>query len=93
MSLARVAACIYTAVGVLIMPVMLSVALIPARLLHRPASTFSIVTAVLAPIIYGVLGFVAGTVVAYVYNVVARRIGGVAFELEIRRDRSNSARR
>lgn len=38
--------------------------------------------AVLMPALYGVMGFVSGIVSALVYNLVAKWIGGIQFELE-----------
>jgi hypothetical protein len=38
--------------------------------------------AILAPIVYGVMGFVMGAFTAWVYNLVARRIGGIRLELK-----------
>ncbi len=38
--------------------------------------------ALLAPIIYGVMGFLTGAFTAWVYNLIARRIGGIRMELK-----------
>jgi hypothetical protein len=38
--------------------------------------------ALLAPIIYGVMGFLMGAFTAWVYNLVARKIGGIRLELK-----------
>ncbi len=35
-----------------------------------------------APILYGVLGFVSGLTVAYIYNIVAGKCGGLEIETE-----------
>jgi hypothetical protein len=37
--------------------------------------------AILAPVIYGIMGFVMGAFSAWVYNFFARRIGGIRLEL------------
>ncbi len=37
------------------------------------------------PIFYGVIGFIAGAIIALIYNLVANRFGGVKFEL-VRKD-------
>jgi hypothetical protein len=36
---------------------------------------------VLAPIVYGLIGFLMGALTAWVYNFAARRIGGIQLEL------------
>jgi len=38
--------------------------------------------AILAPVIYGAMGFVIGALTAWIYNLVARRIGGIQLELK-----------
>ena len=37
---------------------------------------------ILAPIMYGVMGFVSGAIVAWIYNVCADRIGGLEIDLK-----------
>ena len=37
---------------------------------------------VIIPILYGILGFVAGAISAYFFNVIAGRVGGLEMELE-----------
>jgi hypothetical protein len=41
-----------------------------------------ITTIILIPVIYGVCGFIAGLLIAALYNVVAGLTGGIAIELE-----------
>ena len=41
-----------------------------------------VVTLVLAPILYGVIGAVANAVMAWLYNVVADRLGGIEVHFE-----------
>ncbi len=36
---------------------------------------------ILLPIIYGVMGFVLGALMAWIYNIAARKIGGLEIEL------------
>ena len=38
--------------------------------------------AILAPILYGAIGFVVGALMAWVYNLVAQWIGGIELELK-----------
>lgn len=49
-----------------------------------PASGFTagagILSIIIFPIIYGILGFIGGAIGAFIYNVVAGKIGGIAFE-------------
>ena len=41
-----------------------------------------IAMAVIFPIMYGVMGFVGGVIVAALYNLIARWVGGLEFEVE-----------
>ena len=38
----------------------------------------------LAPIIYAIIGFVSGVVIAFLYNIVAKWVGGIKIKLEDR---------
>lgn len=41
---------------------------------------FSLAILLFTPIMYGVIGFISGAVCAFLYNVVASRIGGIKFQ-------------
>ena len=43
---------------------------------------FSGVFVIFLPIIYAVLGFIAGVIMAFIYNLVAKWIGGIEFTTE-----------
>jgi hypothetical protein len=43
---------------------------------------FAAVMVVLAPVIYGVMGFILGAFAGWIYNVVAGWTGGLEFEIE-----------
>jgi hypothetical protein len=43
---------------------------------------FGVAAIILFPILYGILGFIGGAIVAFLYNVVAGVVGGVEIELE-----------
>ena len=42
-----------------------------------------IVAAVIAPFIYAILGFVAGAVMAFIYNAISHSVGGIEVELDL----------
>lgn len=37
---------------------------------------------IIFPIIYGVVGFISGAVIAFLYNLIAKWVGGIEIELE-----------
>jgi hypothetical protein len=43
-------------------------------------ASMGILAIVAAPIIYGIMGFVCGAIGAFIYNIVAAKIGGIVFE-------------
>lgn len=43
---------------------------------------FGILSIIIFPILYGVIGFVGGALSAFIYNFVADKIGGIEMELE-----------
>ena len=44
------------------------------------AAGFGILAIIIAPIIYGIMGFVSGAIGAFIYNIVATKVGGISFE-------------
>ena len=47
-----------------------------------PGILIALGTALCAPILYGAMGFIAGALTAFIYNMAAKAIGGVQFEFE-----------
>lgn len=48
------------------------------------AGIFGMVFAILMPVLYGVLGFIAGAIGALLYNLFAKWVGGFEVEVELR---------
>lgn len=83
--LAKMMAAIYGCMGLLFAPFLLLMGLVsavagPQR--DQPPAAFFIVFAVLAPVFYAVLGFLAGLFGALIYNLFARWVGGIEMELQ-----------
>jgi len=71
--------------GLLFIPFILIVTTIAAHApnaQHPFPAFFGGVFALLAPVMYGVMGFILGVVSAAVYNVAARFVGGFEVEVE-----------
>ncbi len=48
----------------------------------KSAALIALVFTVLVPIFYGIMGLVIGYLMAFIYNLIAERIGGIQIEIE-----------
>lgn len=86
MSVAKVAAIIYLVIG-LIAGLIFSIGVLLGSMSASsdfPIASgmfFAVVTLVLTPLLYAVLGFIMGAIAAAVYNVAAKAIGGIEMDL------------
>jgi hypothetical protein len=79
-SVAKIMGLIYAAMGLIIMPFLLLAAVFGsmASVKNAPLSgMFGIVFAVMAPVLYGAMGFVCGAIGAGLYNLLAKWVGGI----------------
>jgi hypothetical protein len=85
MSFAKMMGAIYGALGLLFVPVLL-IAGVAGMMTGERAGAFGgaavIVMAVLFPILYGVMGFIAGAIGALLYNLFAKWTGGIELQLQ-----------
>jgi hypothetical protein len=84
MSVAKIMGLLYACLGLLVIPFVLLGALLGAFAGQNSSSFAGIVgvgLAILAPFLYGALGFIFGALGALLYNLIARWVGG--FELEM----------
>jgi hypothetical protein len=85
MSVARIMGLLYGCLGLIFAPIFLLIGLMGSLVGKDKtpfAGIFGVVFAVLMPLIYGAVGFVTGAISAFLYNVLARWMGGVELELE-----------
>jgi len=83
-SAAKVNALLYGILGLLIAPFLLlgpGLAMIGGER-HSAGFGSVIAVAAIAPILYALIGFVAGGVMAFIYNAIAHSVGGIEVELE-----------
>jgi len=87
MSMAKVSGTLYIVIGLFIGAIFSSISILglatatqdgPGRL----GMMFGAGAILWAPIFYGLLGFVGGLIMAALYNVMAKLVGGVQLELE-----------
>jgi hypothetical protein len=87
LSVAKIMGLIYGCMGLIFAPFFLLFGLIGSLAGQGKtpfAGIFGVVLAILMPIFYGVLGFIAGALGALLYNLFARLVGWFELELEIR---------
>jgi hypothetical protein len=93
MSVAKVMGLIYACMGAIFIPFFLLFGLVGS--LAGPdkfpfAGLFGFGFAILLPLLYGIVGFIAGAVGALLYNLLAGWVGGFELELEIRPQRPSA---
>lgn len=89
-SLAKVAACLYASIGLIIGVCIFLVSLMGLGLPRDAdsgvarwiAPIFGIGAVIILPLLYGTLGAIALSVVALLYNFAARTVGGVQIEVD-----------
>jgi hypothetical protein len=85
MSCAKTMGAFYGAVGLLVIPFLLIAGLASfagGKGANAIAGVVMVVFGILAPVFYGGLGFLFGAFGAWVYNQIARRLGGIQIELQ-----------
>jgi len=86
LSVGKIAGVTYALMAVLFVPIFLIAIVAGAFNQDKEAAVFSgivgIVLAIAMPLIYGAMGFVFGCISALIYNLVAKKIGGLKFELQ-----------
>jgi hypothetical protein len=86
MSIAKIMGLIYACIGLILSPLFLLIGLLGSMAGQSKtpfAGMFGVVFAVLLPVTYGVLGFIAGAIGALLYNLFARLAGGFELQLEL----------
>ena len=81
LSVAKHLAVLYALVGLLASGLALCVAFVEVVSGDMEQAIVSIVFAVISPFLYGVLGFLFAGLVAWLYNQIAARLGGIEVEL------------
>jgi hypothetical protein len=87
LSVAKIMGMIYACMGLVFAPFFLLVGLMGSAVGQRNsplAGIFGIGFALFMPVLYGVLGFIAGLLGALLYNLFAKWVGGFELELEVR---------
>jgi len=81
----KITGILYFVLGLFLVPVFLFIGFIGSHAAQGHAvlpAFFGVGFAIMAPVFYGVMGFVAGVVGAALYNLAARFVGGIEIEVE-----------
>ncbi|MGH9676074.1 MAG: hypothetical protein ACRD36_03145 [Candidatus Acidiferrum sp.] len=84
LSCAKIAGITYAGIALVFVPIFLVMAVAGAFAAEKDAALGAAAIVVLAlfmPIIYGVVGFLGGAFMAWLYNLVAKKFGGIEIEL------------
>jgi hypothetical protein len=73
----KVMGALYFFLGLLFMVSLLAIPLAPQAHGHRS----SLLILVITPVFYGVAGFIFTAIICWLYNAIAKRIGGIEFEV------------
>ena len=86
LSVAKMMGAVYAVLGLIAMPLLLLIGLagsmIPSSSGTNPFAGAGILFAILAPVFYGVLGFIFGALGAFIYNLLAKWIGGIEVRIQ-----------
>ncbi len=85
MSCAKITGALYFCIGLVLLPFLLLAGLAGLAAGQHEAALSGIgmlIMAVLAPLLYGAMGFLVGALMAWLYNVISRRVGGIRLELQ-----------
>ena len=87
LSAAKITGAIYAAMGLLFLPIFLVMGLATSMMPnHEGRNPFGVIFGVFfglfAPVIYGAMGFVFGALSAFVYNLMAKWIGGIEVQVQ-----------
>lgn len=79
--LAKILGAIYAFIGI-IGGVLVGVISLVASATGEAQGLFGLAAIILLPLFYGVLGFVSGYVMALLYNLAAKKFGGIELDIE-----------
>jgi len=89
LQLGKISGALYGLMSLIFVPFVLLFAAIPTFMPHAeniPNATITIAIAlamaVFLPIMYAVMGFIIGIISAFLYNFIAKRIGGIQVDVE-----------
>ena len=81
----KITGVLYFGLGLVLVPVFLLASFVASHV-ARPQTAlpavFGLGFAIMAPVLYGVMGFVGGVIGAALYNLAARIVGGIEVEVE-----------
>jgi hypothetical protein len=84
-SVAKVMGAMYALLGLIFMPIFLLVGVAGSMAGGRSnpfGALGGLMLGILAPVFYGVIGFIGGAISAFLYNLMAKWLGGIEVEVQ-----------
>jgi len=85
LSVAKIMGAIYGVMGIIAMPFVLLIGMLSSLAGDRNSQLGAVGTvamAIVLPVFYGLLGFIMGALMAFLYNLMARWMGGIQIQVE-----------
>lgn len=85
LSVGKIMGILYALMGLLVAPVFLLFSAIGALAGQKESQmglVFAVIFTIFVPIFYGGIGFIGGVIMAFLYNLIASRLGGIEIELQ-----------
>ena len=77
----KVAGIVYFVIGLLVIPFLFLAMMAPPKPGAESNPKMSLLVAVLLPFFYGIIGYLTTALALWIYNAVAKRIGGVELDI------------
>jgi hypothetical protein len=84
LSVAKMMGCLYAAIGLIIGGIISLISLVGAVAgpgANAFPAVFGVLSIILIPLVYGIMGFIAGIIIAALYNVIAAVAGGIEMQV------------
>ena len=85
LSVAKIMGAIYAVLGLIVMPFILLMGMIGSLAGGREnplGAVGALAMGIIAPFLYGGIGFIAGAIMALLYNLMAKWLGGIEVEMQ-----------
>jgi hypothetical protein len=82
LSLAKVIGLTYAVIGLIFGAIITILTMVLPSEASQGGMMFGALSIIILPIFYGILGFIGGVISAFIYNMIAKWVGGMTMELQ-----------